>query len=273
MFSTTAASITGIEQARTDPSLIYVAMSSLQMQRPYITRSRDAGATWHETNLTTQLERKPLVIRIVAVDPNDAQTLYIRVSDGQRDALAISHDAGETLQVVHQLEARMSAFLLRADASLLLASADGRSVRSSDGGVSFEPWTSAAAALHIQALGERDGLLYATTTSRLDGFAVAVSSDAGEHWRALLRLEQLGGPLACGAIATQCASEWTPLKRVLPKLSGPPLASDSDSLPDGPRGCAIGRSERTGGGFWSLCLLALLMRLRARTPRVGNIPR
>lgn len=262
MYFTTEASLTGVEVARSDPRSIYLAMSTLPQQRPFLARSLDAGATWEEISLINQLDRKPLIIRIIAVDPSDARTLYIRVSDGQRDALAISHDGGDTLRVVQQLETAMSAFLLRADGSILLASVDGQSFRSDDAGESFAPWLDEKAP-HFQALGERDGLLYAVATSSKDGFAIARSDDDGESWRPLLRLEQLRGPLGCGSVAEQCRAEWDQLQRVLGKLSGPPLAQAQLSAAVSGRGCELmGAGGKRLSGLWLLCACALLWVLR-----------
>jgi hypothetical protein len=270
MFSTKYASITGIELARSDPNTIYLAMSTLQAQRPYIVRSTDAGESWTEINLSAQLDLKPLIIRILAVDPGDARTLYIRLSDGKRDALAITRDGGATIRVAQQLETRMSAFQQRADATLIVASADGMSFRSDDAGASFSPWTSASNALHFQALAERDGVLFATTSSRSDGFAVATSSDDGEHWRPLLRLDQLRGPLACGAVKSQCEHQWTQLKPSLTALAGPALEPEPQAAqPAAGGGCAIASARHadaraSGLGPWCAALLFACRRVFSR---------
>ena len=286
MFSTSHATITGLEVARSDPRLIYLAMSSLQLQHPYVVRSTDAGETWREFDLTAQLDRRPLIISILAVHPQDAQTLYFRVSDGKQDLLAISTYAGETVRVAHRLETSMSAFLVRADGTLLLATSEGESFRSTDAGASFEPWTSAASKLHIQALGERAGVLYATTTSKLDGFAVASSTDDGESWRPLLRLEHLRGPLACGSTRTQCEKQWAQLQPSLARLSGPALGPESTPAslpmpqPSAADGCSVGPGFIGRHGTQWLCATALLTltclrrlkRARTRERRRDNDP-
>jgi photosystem II stability/assembly factor-like uncharacterized protein len=273
MFSTSAASITGLEVARSDPSVIYLAMSSLQSQHPYLVRSMDAGETWRQIDLTAQLDPRPLIISILAVHPQDARTLYLRVSDGQQDALVISADGGETVHVAQRVSARMSAFLVRANGTLLLAGSDGQSFLSADGGESFGPWSSAAAQLHIEALGERNGVLYATTTSKLDGFALAASADDGAHWQPLLRLEHVRGPLACGSTSEQCQKQWAALTPSLPKLSGPALGPQlivrSAPQPGAASGCSVevGAQRVMGRDSWWLCAavsLTCLRMIRAR---------
>jgi hypothetical protein len=247
MYMTSVASITGVEIARSDPNAIYLTMSSLQQQHPYIARSQDAGATWMQLDLSSQLGRKPLVMRIVAVDPVDANTLYLRLSDGVQDALAITHDAGTTVQVALQLDSSMSAFLLRSDGALIVASADAMSFISSDAGASFSPWSND---FHIHALAENNGALYATANSKADGFSVAVSADGGGHWKPLLRLDQLRGPVGCGAMPKQCDLAWTQLQPTITALSGKPSAAAGASALNGesPAASESADSRRSSGG-------------------------
>jgi photosystem II stability/assembly factor-like uncharacterized protein len=276
-YMTSVASITGVEIARSDANAIYLTMSSTERQHPYIVRSNDAGATWTELDLSPQLGRKPFVIRILAVDPLDANTLYIRLSDGLHDALAITRDAGTTLQIALQLAARMTAFLLRSDGALIVAADDGTSFLSSDAGATFSPWSDA---FHMQALAERDGKLYATANSRKDGFVVAVSSDAGEHWQPLLRLDQLRGPMACGSLQTQCADSWRQLQPTLAVLSGAaagsaaPAAESAEPRDVAGGGCSVTASaqrRRPSVGHVCLTVCAALggtaFRLRRLRPK------
>jgi hypothetical protein len=250
MFATSLASITGVEIARSDPNAIYLTLSSLQLQHPYLARSNDAGETWAEFDLTGQLGNRPMVIRILAVDPLDANTLYIRLSDGIRDALAITRDAGATMQIALQLDASMTAFLLRSDAALIVAGADAKSFISTDAGATFSAWSNE---FHIHALAEKAGALYATASSKVDGFSVAVSTDAGDHWRPLLRLDQLRGPISCGSVADQCQAPWTQLQPSLGVLSGKPREAAGSPALDGEPVLAGGRDEaRHGGGGCSI---------------------
>jgi hypothetical protein len=211
-FTTDSASITGVEVSRTDAASRYLTMSSLASQHPYVVRSTDRGATWRPIDLSHQLGLQPYTLRILAVDPDDARSLYLRMSNGARDSLGISRDGADTLRVALQLEARMTAFLRRSDGALLVAGSDGQSYISQDGGETFSAWP---VTLHITALAERDGRLYANANSKLDGFALGVSTDGGMHWQALLDLAELSGPLPCGSIAQVCAASWTQLMAAL----------------------------------------------------------
>jgi hypothetical protein len=84
-----------------------------------------------------------------------------------------------------------------------------------------------------------------------------------------LRLERLGAPLACGALATQCADEWTQLQRSLSVLSGPPLDPDPTAPPSRPAagGCSLGRRGSSIPCGWLAGAAAVLL---ARTRFVSR---
>lgn len=266
-YMTGSASITGVEIARSDSNMVYLTMSTFELQHPCIAHSNDGGATWTTQDLSRQLERRPYTIRILSVDPSDANTLYIRLSDGVQDSLAITHDRGTTLLVAQRLASRMTAFLLRSDGALIVAAADATSFISTDGGATFAPWSDT---FHIQALAEKDGALYASASSQKDGFAVAVSTDAGESWRPLLRLPELRGPLGCSSVRDQCDAAWTQLEPSLEAVSGKlSEAADASEPVDGQtaapgaaderraggHGCSVRTPMRKGGG--ATCLLSI----------------
>jgi photosystem II stability/assembly factor-like uncharacterized protein len=275
-FATASASISGVEVSRSEPALRYLTMSSLELQHPYVVRSSDRGQSWRAIDLSRQLGQQMCTLRILAIDPDAARSLYLRLSNGARDALGISRDGGDTVRVALQLEARMSAFLRRSDGALIVASSDGQSWISRDGGDTFAIWPTT---LHISALAERAGRVYASTNDKLDGFAIAVSSDGGATWRPLLRLAELRGPRTCGSIAQLCAAPWAKLKSALPMTttqaateadaSAPPLAA-SQSMPvassSPARGCSILATGRSDFRSFTLLMLGVcgLQGLRAR---------
>jgi hypothetical protein len=160
--------------------------------------------------------------------------------------------------------------LLRSDGALIVAADDGTSFLSSDAGATFAPWSDA---FHMQALAERDGKLYATANSRKDGFVVAVSSDAGEHWQPLLRLDQLRGPMACGSLQTQCADSWRQLQPTLAVLSGAaaPAAQSAEPRTGGCSVTASAQRRRPSVGHVCLTVCAALggtaFRLRRLRPK------
>jgi hypothetical protein len=226
LFQTATESITSAEIARSDPHVMYLSLTGVQRAHPFLARSRDSGASWETLALAAQLGDEPLTTRILNVDPDDAATLYLRVSGPSGDALAISRDRGTTMRVaLRRAAAKMSAFLLRDSGDLMVAFDDGSAFTSRDGGREFRPWSTD---FHVRALAERDGALYAGAESRLDGFAIAVSRDGGEHFEPLLRLEQLARPPRCGSLPQQCDDSWQQLERVLPALYGPSADAGAD---------------------------------------------
>lgn len=252
LFSTDDYSITSVESAASDPARLYLALSSSQLQRPYLARSRDGGEHWDTLVLSQQLGRRPFIMRILTVDPRAADRVYLRISDGTEDALAVTRDAGDHVSVVQKMPASMSAFVLRADGSVIVASTDGSAFIARDGADSFEPWP---VTLHLRALAEAEhGTLYAATSSKLDGFAFAASHDDGASWEPLLQLTELRGPLACGDVAERCAASWEQQKPSLAALAGQPDAAvlePSAAVDHGKsrqkNGCSVALRARTTG--------------------------
>ena len=132
----------------------------------------------------------------------------------------------------------MTAFLRRADGTMLVGSRVAGGWISTDSGMTFSKWNGAP---HTRALGERSGQLYACGDNWLDQFAVGVSSDGGVTWRPLLRFDQICGPKQCTNVQTVCASPW----RDLVTLFEIPETVCGQSPPDGGAGSGGGGS---GGG-------------------------
>src|SRR5207249_2910029 len=89
--------LVGVESARTAPSTVYVA--GLRGSVPYITQTIDGGNAF-TTFMHSEVQA---VVRIAAVDPVDAGTLYLRRTAGMGDSLLISTDGGKTLTDVLDL--------------------------------------------------------------------------------------------------------------------------------------------------------------------------
>jgi photosystem II stability/assembly factor-like uncharacterized protein len=205
--------ITGVEITKSDPSTIYLAMYTYAPPpvHPYLVRSRDAGQTWERIDLSSSLETA--LLRILAVDPEDASKVFLRIYDNSAfERLGIYDDASGDVKVALKTESRMSAFLRRSDAALIVATRDSGTFISTDGGESFDMLKSAP---HLRGLGERDGRLYAVADDVMDGYAVGVSDDQGESWQPLLHFKEIRGPLACGDVPARCAIPFQTLKQAL----------------------------------------------------------
>jgi hypothetical protein len=147
--------------------------------------------------------------RVAAVDPSDANTIYYRVLGRDGDQLSISRDGGQTARVALSVTGPLTAFLRRADGTLLVGTQLQGAFRSTDGGETFAPWPEAP---KLRALAERSGVLYAAADNAADGFALGSSGDGGKTWVALLRFQNLCGVTNCSpAVSASCQAAWSRL--------------------------------------------------------------
>lgn len=255
--------LSSVEIPRGAPERIYAAFYRSRDLHPFLARSSDGGRSF-ETIDHGALGQATL--RIAAVSSADPLTLYVRQSGPAVDTLLVSRDGGATFRTALSPAERLTTFLRRADGTLLTATRDGRAFRSRDDGGSFSPW---AAGLHLRALAERGGLLYAAADDLADPFAVGVSED-GETFRALFHYRDVCGYLACAHVASECAPRWS-VQAALIGATGDGVcgrdggAGAGDGGPsDGGCGCALGRRERAGGVAWSAALLLLAVGGRRR---------
>jgi hypothetical protein len=274
--------LASLEIARSEPSVLYLASATYDAGQwhPALGRSPDAGGSWQTHELFDRAGG--VVPYILAVDPSDANRVFLRLKGLMSfDQFAI-YDAGDaSLTGMLSLGSAMSAFLQRSDGALIVGAMTGGAWISTDMGESFAPW---AESLHLRALAERDGRIYAGTNDLEDGFALAVSDDAGASWQALLRFEQIAGPMACGEVAELCAEPWELLRTTLANPPVPEPAPDAGVLEGGagggggaggvpaaarPRskgGCSVVEASSGGFGFWAVCLALGWLRLRRLRP-------
>ncbi|MFL5306823.1 MAG: WD40/YVTN/BNR-like repeat-containing protein [Polyangia bacterium] len=204
------ATIVGVEIARSNPRVIYVSTyaTTPSGRAPVLARSTDGGASWTPTSLTTSVG--PAIVRILAVDPQDSDVVYLRVIGAAGDAVAVARNGGGTVAVpVTFARGQLSAFA-RLSSGTVLAGAliagdaggtEGTAVRSTDGGTSFQPWTTLPAPTHLVGLAERvengRARLYLSAKNYSDGWALAVSDDEGQTVTKLLTYDQVKGVKPC----------------------------------------------------------------------------
>jgi MYXO-CTERM domain-containing protein len=151
-------------------------------------------------------------VYIAAVGRADPRTLFLRVlglDDGGRsfDQIATSFDGGDTVAAAATIPgARFTAVLERGDGTVLAtgwttppagatAGSTPLALRSEDGGRSFAPWS---LALHVRALAERGGVLFAAADDTAGGeFALGTSGDGGSSWAPRLRFKDIAGIRPC----------------------------------------------------------------------------
>jgi hypothetical protein len=199
----------GVEIARSDPRVIYLSLAA-PGPRPMLARSGDAGATWQMLDVEPSLgARRPFII---AIDPEDADVVTLRVIGAGVELLAVSRDGGASFATPITLAGgALSGFARLASGTVLVAglvpgdggtTTSGVAWRSGDGGRSFGDWTLAPAP-RIRALAERGGALFIAGDNYMDGWALATSSDEGRTLQPILRYDQVGGVKACVAAACQ----------------------------------------------------------------------
>ena len=93
---TTTGLITGVELSRSSPGVIYVTSINSSGSGSTLARSDDYGAHWTAFPMTVPAGTEPL---IMAIDPEDADTVYLRVSNGGLyDSVVITTDGGQTFE-------------------------------------------------------------------------------------------------------------------------------------------------------------------------------
>lgn len=270
--------VTGVEVAASDGDTLYVSLTLFEAKEshPYLVRSNDRGKTWKMIAIEDSIGQQ--LPRILAIDRNDAKRVYLRIGSTGHDTLGLYDDDTGKVLVLLELEASMSAFLHRADGSVLVGAADGTAYVMKAGGQRFSPLSGTP---HLRGLGERDGTLYATTDSMKDGYAFGSSVDDGKTWKPLLHLDDIGGVRQCGTLASACASDWDMLQMrlAMPNTgeaefdAGAPVpAADAGSKPKPKKddGCsASAGAARPGGACWVGAAVLLVLGVRRRCARTG----
>jgi MYXO-CTERM domain-containing protein len=247
----------GVESARSSPSTIYLSMYTTPGIHPVLVRSGDGGATWSTTDLQPTLGASGF--RIIAVDPEDPQRLYLRVTEDLGEKLGVTRDGGATISEPVGTDDVLTAFARLASGTVLVAgesTAGPVGYRSTDGGVTFQPWPNVP---HLRALGERDGKLFAAADNFLDGFAVGVSTDEGLTFRPLLTYNKVVGIKPCAKERCQDSCDYLAGLTLWPPAvcQGTPMVVVTP--PSHGCGCGVAAppSSTTAPGVALMTLLAL----------------
>jgi photosystem II stability/assembly factor-like uncharacterized protein len=263
--------LAGLENARTDPKTIYLAAFTNDF-KPRLERSTDGGATWQEFDVEASLGTNNF--RIIAVDPNDASTLTVRVIEKDGESLAISHDSGQTFTKVATIAGQFTGYARMDSGTIVVSGAlvtEGVGFRSTDGGKTFTDWTprteSDAGVLdmgadggaprppHIRALAARGGKLYAAAKNFSDDWAVGVSTDEGVTFQRLTRYDEVKSILACAQQACRDSCDYQAGLQIWPPAVCSVNDPDAELPPEQPTpvpeppAAATGCGCTTGGAF------------------------
>jgi hypothetical protein len=264
-----------VDLAPSNPSRVYASGVGTFARFGVIVRSDDGGATWSSSSFDMRGAVAPF---IAAVDPANADRVFLRLAEDPADRLSVSTNAGVTWADAFTGQGKLLGFALSPDGSQVAV-----------GGPSDGVWVAATADLaftKVSSIGARclrwvtQGL-YACADQTVDGFALGVSTDGGHTFQGLYHPKELT-PLACPAgtnAGDQCPAAWPAVEAVLglgdsgmapPRDGGssPPGAGTSPAPPpaDAPvahgYGCSAGRSDAVGLG--ALVWLVWVARRRAR---------
>jgi hypothetical protein len=249
--------INSVEISPSDDRTRYLTLIEETAFLPSVARSTNAGESWTVIDASAVLGARTL--RIMLIDPADPKRLYLRAIDlaSRKDQVIVSIDGAATFQSTLELPEAMTAFLRRANGELIAVSRGGSYV-SKDRGMT---WSPSPISLHVRALGELGGKLYAVADNFADGFAVGVSENDGSTWTPLLKFNQICGVLECGELPTVCAEPWARLRTTLGMPADP--CGLAPPPPEKPAGCGCGADGLEAvGAVFMVALLARRRRLR-----------
>jgi len=201
--------ITGVEIARSAPQTIYATLTSGGSFIPKLAQTTDGGAHCTLHDLSAALTPGAYSLGLIAVDPTDAQKVYLRVGARTGEALAITTDGGASATLPLPLAGgALSAFTRMPSGSLIAAGILGTqnvAYRSTDGGSTFQMLP---AVMPIRGLASRGTTLYAATDASAVDWAIATSSDEGMTWQPLMAYSDIQAIQTCVMALCQADCEY-----------------------------------------------------------------
>jgi hypothetical protein len=189
--------ITGVEISRSTPQTVYLTITSGTAYTPKVAVTTNGGGSWTLHDLSTTLPSGTNSIRLVAVDPSDAQKVYLRIANQQQQALAVYSDGSATATTPLTFPGgAFTAFTRMASGSLIAGGILGTTpvaFRSTDGAGSFSqlptvPFT-------FTGLSSRGTKLYAAADNMVDpshAYGIYTSTDEGMSWQPLMAFGDYG---------------------------------------------------------------------------------
>ena len=298
--ATAGDNITGVEIARAAPQTIYVAMTSGPTLLPKLARSINGGTSWQVTDLSAMLPTKTTLIRLIAVDPTNADRVYLRTHSPAGDAFAVAVAGANGFTVTTPLTfpgGILSAYARLASGTIVLAAVvgvDQIAYKSTDSGASFQQLPATPS---VRAMSSRGNTLYVVADDVADGYAIGTSTDEGQTWQPLMRYDQLEAIQACvkticqpDCMSRAAAGQWddqfcaatapaidagTPVEDAgtpqdaAPTGTGGTGGADAGSVPPDNAGCCSVGAAGTPLALPIFIALAIVA-LRRRTRRVSS---
>jgi MYXO-CTERM domain-containing protein len=257
---------TTIDVAATDPQRLYVSAYRLATEAGPASASlfvsTNQGASWTERPLPPLEPASESAAFIGAVDPTDADVVYLRTGQGgalaKPSRLFVTRDAGQSFQMALQLTGPMLGFALSADGSRAFAGGPADGLLAAPSGSVGTPgaFSVVTSSLHVQCLATRGTDLWACSDTQ-SGFLAGVSPTQNATFVPKLQLVDIQTPIACEADAAggQCSGyPFVALCRMFSNCplpdAGPTGEADSGGdggRPDGATGTG-GSSSGSGAG-------------------------
>jgi hypothetical protein len=268
--------ITGVELSQSSPGVIYVTSINSSGSGATLARSDDHGAHWTPMPMTVPAGTEPL---IMGIDPADANTVYLRVTNGGlSDAMWITTNGGQSFETALTITGQFSSFLRAGDGTLYLGEVAGKVHVRAPGATDF----TSRPGPHFRCLGQRPGTsrVFACGDMGLDGFSVGYSDDSGQTFQRMMSFIDLLGPLTCAPVADACVDHWKRVQGVLGigpapdgGIGGGPDAGtgtpDAGTPPPTPSGQPKSGCSTSGGDRFAILAfmvaIALLLHPRRRS--------
>jgi len=218
----TANRITGVEIARSDPSVVYateVQDGTNVAVQAFLRKSIDRGATWSLPRVLNVPAGTN--VSIAAVDPGDASKVYLRLLnfDTNTDSIALTANDGQTLGPPGPFSipgpTTFSAFLVAADGTLFAGTNSSDLYAAPQGTLAFAKRAGPRARCLGQRHGNATAPIYACGDGFLDGYNLGVSVDSARTFQTVMKFTQIAGPLTCPAVAQGCAAQFALLQQTL----------------------------------------------------------
>ena len=222
-----------VEVAKANPMRVYmtgaIPPTSTMHRQPYIFTSDDGGRTWQMYPLTLERDATQTDINayLAAVDPHNADRIFVRISGSPNDHLWVSDNGGMTSHEVASFP-QMLGFAQSEDGQKVwIGSPLGGLYMSTDRGEHFTQISTMA----ISCLGVRHDELWACGDEFNDHFSAAKSLDDGMSFTSMIHFRNVVTVPSCPSdslVTTSCA----PMLADLANLFGPPDVVDGGVVAD-----------------------------------------
>jgi hypothetical protein len=268
-----------VDTAPSRPDRVYVSGLVGKSLTPALEWSDNRGQVW--TRVYVPAEFGPGNPYIAAVDPANADRVYVRISGDVADRLLLSDDGAQTWKEIFSTGGDLLGFALSPDGTKVAVGGptDGLHIASTTDHV-FQP----VAQLTTRCLTWSAAGLYACANEFKDGFTLGISTDEGKSFTSLYHLRDLC-PLQCPAgtqTADLCSTPWPGVAATIDadvtcgagtgaSTSGPTSGGNGDAISGGTCACRAGSAQQTAGiGLaTAACLVAAAWR-RRRGRRQGR---